>query len=69
MATADQRLQAQKTLSRLGFQVGEMVELSSVKKRYRELAKQHHPDRGGDAEKMARINRDYTIVLRGYAKN
>lgn len=37
--------------------------LEAVKKLYRELAKQHHPDRGGDLATMQAINREYTIAI------
>lgn len=31
----------------------------TIREAYRRLAHEHHPDRGGDGEKMARINRAY----------
>ena len=34
----------------------EPVEPDTIRKRYRELAFEHHPDRGGSAEKLATIN-------------
>ena len=34
----------------------EPVEPDVIRKRYRELAFEHHPDRGGSAEKLATIN-------------
>jgi hypothetical protein len=40
----------------LGFDNGK-ISMSQVKKRYRELAKQHHSDRGGNDTTMAAINR------------
>jgi hypothetical protein len=36
----------------------------SVTKRFRELALQHHPDRGGSTESMARINAAYQEAIR-----
>lgn len=33
-----------------------------VKRAYRRLAKRHHPDTGGDVEKMALINRAYDFL-------
>ena len=33
--------------------------LDELKKAYRAAAMQHHPDRGGDAEEMKRINSEY----------
>jgi len=35
---------------------------SEIKSRYRELVKQHHPDRQGDALVMARINKAYEVL-------
>lgn len=34
--------------------------LDVVKKRYRQLANQHHPDRGGSKEMMSKINKAWT---------
>jgi hypothetical protein len=42
--------------------------LDQVKAAYRDLARRHHPDQGGDVETMARINRAFAQakeVLRG----
>ncbi len=36
--------------------------LIDVKKRYKELALLHHPDRGGDTAKMQEINAEYAYV-------
>lgn len=39
----------------------------NVRKRYLELAKQHHPDKGGDIKVMQEINRQYdNLKARGY---
>ncbi|MCL4540821.1 MAG: J domain-containing protein [Chloroflexi bacterium] len=35
---------------------------SSVRQRFRELALEHHPDRGGDGMVMQEINRAYTLL-------
>jgi hypothetical protein len=40
----------------LGFSPGERLTTDMVKKRYRELARQHHPDVGGSTAKMQEIN-------------
>lgn len=37
--------------------------LEDVKKRYRDLAKQHHPDRGGDTATMQSINAEYDRII------
>jgi len=41
----------------LGFSPGERLTTDMVKKRHRELARQHHPDMGGSTAKMQEINR------------
>jgi hypothetical protein len=38
--------------------------LSEVKKRYRELAKRHHPDHGGDSEKFIELLDAYEKLTR-----
>jgi DnaJ-domain-containing protein 1 len=35
-----------------------------IKRRYRVLAKQHHPDRGGDPQQMQRIIAAYEVLMR-----
>ena len=35
----------------------------ALRERYLELARQHHPDRGGDADAMRRVNDAYEQVL------
>ena len=45
-----------------------MVSLKEIKKRYMELSKRHHPDRGGESEEMAQINEAYRI-LKNYIEN
>ena len=37
----------------------------AIRKKYKELARKHHPDRGGEAQDMARINLAYTALTRG----
>mgnify|MGYP002777878582 CR=1 FL=1 len=39
--------------------------VEEIKKAYRKLAFQHHPDMGGDLATMQEINRQYEIALRG----
>ncbi len=39
-------------------------EFAVIKKRYRQLAMQHHPDRGGDARQLANINDAYETLKR-----
>lgn len=40
----------------LGFQRGEAITLPAAHEAYRRLSGQHHPDRGGNHERMAEIN-------------
>lgn len=55
--SADERTEA---LALLGLEVG--VEAPALKRRYRELAQAHHPDRGGDCERFIAIRRAYEIL-------
>jgi DnaJ-domain-containing protein 1 len=36
-----------------------------IKRRYRELAKKYHPDRGGDQNEMRRIIAAYQVLMKG----
>ncbi len=47
----------------LGFTSGEKVTAEQVKKRHRELARRHHPDRGGSVSKMQEVNSAVDHVL------
>ncbi len=40
----------------LGFAHGQKVTVDELKKRHRELARKHHPDRGGSVAKMQEVN-------------
>ncbi len=35
-----------------------------IKRRYRELAKKHHPDRGGDSHDMQRLVAAYQLLMK-----
>lgn len=39
-----------------------------IKKRYRYLAKRHHPDRGGDQQQMQRIIAAYELLMKEQRK-
>lgn len=45
--------------------ITELATLDDVKKSYRELAKKHHPDFGGDDELMQELNHAYRTILKG----
>lgn len=40
----------------LGFPIGQKLTAEAIKKRHRELARKHHPDRGGSVAKMQEVN-------------
>jgi DnaJ-domain-containing protein 1 len=61
MGAADERLQA---LAVLGLE--EPVDLATIKSRYRRLVMHHHPDRGGEAQRMQALNEAYTVLQRYY---
>lgn len=42
--------------------------LNDVKSLYRTLAKEHHPDKGGDLATMQSINNEYSFAIRAIAK-
>ena len=42
--------------------VGENSSQGDIKKAFRKLSLQHHPDRGGDAEEFKKINEAYSTL-------
>jgi len=40
-----------------------MVTRQEIRRRYRHLARLHHPDRQGAGEEMARINQAYELLM------
>jgi hypothetical protein len=40
------------------------ITAEAVKKAYRQLAKRHHPDVGGDAEQFRRVNEAYQLLMK-----
>ena len=48
-------------LAVLGLEPGATAE--QIKTRYRDLAREHHPDRGGDTARMAEINEAYETLV------
>lgn len=53
--------------ARLGF--GSRPTLDQAESRWRDLVKQHHPDRGGSPERMAEINAAIEQARRCYSKD
>jgi|SRR5712671_2028426 len=47
----------------------EKAGLAEAKERWQELARQHHPDRGGEADEMARINFAYETAKKELSNN
>ncbi len=41
-----------------------ITSLVGLKKQYRALAKQHHPDRGGSTEAMQQINKEFEVLFK-----
>ena len=52
------------------FELGERASLDEIRRRYRDLARRHHPDAGGeDAQAIRRVNAAYRLLsdyCRGY---
>ncbi len=55
-------LERQQALSILGLPPN--ATRQQIKRRYRVLAKQHHPDRGGDQRQMQRIIAAYELLMK-----
>lgn len=47
----------------LGFTKNDKLHIDGIKQRRRELAQRHHPDRGGDSEKLKDINAAADILM------
>ncbi len=41
----------------------QLITRDDIKKRYRQLAHEHHPDRSGGSERMEQINAAYTLLM------
>ena len=41
-----------------------LITKADIKKRYRFLAQKHHPDKGGDANQMEKINQAYKLLIK-----
>ncbi|HKV02318.1 MAG TPA: J domain-containing protein [Ktedonobacteraceae bacterium] len=55
-------MQRQQALAVLGLPPN--ATRQQIKRRYRVLAKQHHPDRGGDQRQMQRIIAAYELLMK-----
>ncbi|HEX4207467.1 MAG TPA: J domain-containing protein [Ktedonobacteraceae bacterium] len=55
-------MQRQQALAALGLPPHATPQ--QIKKRYRALAKRHHPDRGGDPQQMQRIIAAYEVLMK-----
>jgi DnaJ-domain-containing protein 1 len=55
-------LERQQALAILGLPANATPD--QIKRRYRYLAKQYHPDRGGDPQQMQKIIAAYTVLTR-----
>ncbi len=47
------------------LELSEPVTLEEIRRRYRQLAARHHPDRGGDATRMQRLNAAWRVLSSG----
>jgi len=61
-SASEQRQQALQTL-----ELSEPVDYPAIKRRYRQLAAKHHPDRGGDNAQFQAINQAMDILERYYS--
>jgi DnaJ-domain-containing protein 1 len=62
MSPARGVLERQQALATLGLPSNATPD--QIKRRYRYLAKKHHPDRGGDPQQMQKIIAAYTLLTR-----
>ncbi len=51
------------------YVVGERLTLRRIREAYREQAQQHHPDSGGSADTMRRLNEAYQLLKELYRKS
>jgi len=54
-------VEIEKSLEILGLP--KLITKDDIKKRYRYLAKRHHPDRGGSTDKMEEISSAYRLLM------
>lgn len=58
---SERRVEALKEL-----QLEDPVDDDEIRRQYRRLAMKHHPDRGGDKERLQRINAAVSVLLNSY---
>lgn len=63
-----QRRQRRDRFAAAGFLPEELEDLAALKRRYRQLATEHHPDRGGDSEKFKALHALYRQAVRRLKK-
>lgn len=61
----ESRMSYPEALALFGLKSAEASDKEFLKKKYRELATRHHPDRGGDLIMMQRVNAAYDILAKG----
>lgn len=61
--------EVKKAFIELGVPSGSDVSVTIIKKAYKKMALQHHPDRGGSVDKMAEINNHYDIAIKWLNRN
>jgi DnaJ-class molecular chaperone len=61
-------MNATQSLNVLGIEKKFPIEEATVKKQYRKMAREHHPDAGGSNEKMAEVNEAYDWLLKNLDK-
>lgn len=62
------RQMAEKAAFTMGVAFGPALDEAGVKERFRELAKQHHPDKGGCMDDFVQLDRSKEILLRWLAR-
>lgn len=48
------------------FRAGQTITIEAIKRRYRQLAMENHPDRGGDLKTMQAINAEFDVLRKRY---
>ncbi|PKL77486.1 MAG: hypothetical protein CVV27_05340 [Candidatus Melainabacteria bacterium HGW-Melainabacteria-1] len=59
-----QQRQMRNIFAEAGFRPQDLSQLRALKRRYRQLARQHHPDQGGDVRRFQQLRQLYELALR-----